>query len=286
MDKNIKDHINHLLGTRIKKIVPLSGGDISKAYLLQTETERFFCKVNLGSSAQSMFLAEMDGLQSISKTKTIKAPQVFFCKPLEKGGCLVMDYIEPKRPSSRDMELLGHQLAELHKTTAMDFGWDNDNFIGSLPQSNKKHGEWVSFYVEERLLPQLHMAENKKLLSGDEIPTQERMHDVIKKYCPETKPSFLHGDLWNGNYLIANDGTPYLIDPAVYYGHNEIDIAMSRLFGGFDTAFYNAYQELFPSAPLENERTAIYQLYYLLVHLNLFGSSYYGSVSRILKHYF
>lgn len=283
----LTEKINLQLGFRILKSNAISGGDISQAYLLETKSERFFCKVNEAARAYKMFLAEKAGLEAVAKTKTIAAPKVLLCDELEAGGFLLMEYIEPKSASSKDMELLGHQLANLHKnSTADQFGWETDNFIGSLPQSNKKHPAWIDFYVHERLLPQLRMAHDSGRLQESEIPSEEILLKTCAQLFPETKPALLHGDLWGGNYLISKNGAPYLIDPAVYHGHHEVDLAMTRLFGGFSTSFYDSYSERLPKIEGEKERIDIYQLYYLLVHLNLFGKSYYGQVKNILAKYF
>ena len=287
MDKYLKDHIATLLGISILKITPISGGDISQAYLLETTTQRFFCKLNLGKQAYAMFLAEKNGLEAISRTKTIATPKVLLCEALKKGGFLLMEYIEPKKASSSDMALIGHRLAALHQSSPSDtFGGQVDNFIGSLPQSNTKQHDWSTFYVQKRLWPQLEIARAKQLLDPAEIPSLQKMLKRCNSIFPEVKPSLLHGDLWSGNYLISKNGSPYLIDPAIYYGHHEVDIAMTRLFGGFNSAFYDAYAEHFPQPIDDTARMNIYQLYYLLVHLNLFGNSYYNSVHRILKTYF
>lgn len=234
-----------------------------------------------------MFLAEKEGLEAIANTKTIATPNILLCEKLKVGGLLVMEYIEPKNPTPKDMQLLGHHLAFLYNFNISEsFGWKANNFIGNLQQSNKKHINWAEFYVQERLLPQLKMAQDSKLLLSNEIPSETQLLKTCENLFPEVKPSLLHGDLWGGNYLISQDGVPYLIDPAVYYGHHEVDISMSRLFGGFGNSFYNAYWEHYPSQPQVKERAEIYQLYYLLVHMNLFGKSYYSSVSAILKKYF
>lgn len=266
---------------------PLSGGDISEAFCLYTQTERLFCKVNRGQSAYKMFLLEREGLDEINMLATIKAPKVYVLDKLKGVTFLIMEYIEPKTPTSKEMESLGHQLAEMHTTpVGSSFGWRENNFIGSLPQSNTEDNDWASFYVKERLVPQLKLANTKKLLHSSEIPQQEKMLMVCQNLLGAVKPSLLHGDLWGGNYLINSEGVPYLIDPSIYYGHNEVDIAMTKLFGGFHPSFYNAYFEHPPINQGQKERLDLYQLYYLLVHLNLFGKSYYGSVRNLLKTYF
>lgn len=287
MNKDLKAHIEYLLCINVEQIQLVSGGDVSKAYLLTTDSERFFCKVNYSPSAFKMFQSEKRGLKAIAQTKTMATPQILLCERLETGGLLLMEYITPKMPSAKDMSLFGYQLAALHKlSSAESFGWDTDNFIGNLPQSNRRHQTWIDFYVQERLLPQLKLAQESKLLPAEDIPSAERLFKWCENSFPKLKPSLLHGDLWSGNFLVSEKGEPYLIDPAVYFGHREVDLAMTRLFGGFNTAFYTAYSEQFPALGGEKERSEIYQLYYLLVHLNMFGTSYYSSCKAILQRYF
>jgi fructosamine-3-kinase len=184
------------------------------------------------------------------------------------------------------MALLGKQLANLHLNKSKTFGFNTDNFIGTLTQSNTTHQNWVDFYIEERLAPQLKIAVQKQLLSTVEVPETNTMKLKTTAFFKDVEPSLLHGDLWSGNYLIATNGTPYLIDPASYYGHSEVDIAMSLLFGGFGSSFYEAYHAVIHEETHTKARIELYQLYYLLVHLNLFGSSYYHSVKRIINKYF
>ncbi len=287
MDKAFIEHIEYLLCVKHCKIQTLSGGSISEAYLLETETEQFFCKINQGANALKLFQAEKEGLDAISQTKTIATPIVILCEAMENGALLVMEYIEPKRSDFKNMELFAHQLAALHQApTDAAFGWEGPNFIGSIPQGNAKNTNWSVFYVIERLLPQLKMAVAKKRLSIKELPSQVQLLKRCDSLMPEVAPALLHGDLWSGNFLFAPNGTPYLIDPAVYYGHHEVDLAMTRLFGGFDPSFYNAYNEHFSETDGTADRQELYQLYYLLVHLNLFGGSYHGAVVSILKKYF
>jgi fructosamine-3-kinase len=284
--KNLLNYLAELIGETITNYKPISGGDISNVFLLETKQNHFFLKVNSQKEAYTMFLAEKQGLEAIAQTHTIATPKVHYCGQYESDAFLLLKYIEPKTPSSKDFESLANQLAGLHKITASKFGWSQDNFIGSLSQTNQQHQNWATFYLNERISPQLELAKSKYLLSTNDIPEKQKIYSVFQELFQGITPSLLHGDLWSGNYLIAMDGTPYLIDPAVYYGHNEVDIAMSKLFGGFAPSFYQTYQEHFPSSEQTNARMDLYQLYYLLVHLNLFGRSYYDSVKRILTHYF
>jgi fructosamine-3-kinase len=287
ISSSFKEHLAQVLGCPIKKVESVSGGDISKSYCIHTSTDRFFCKVNENENALQMFLAEKAGLESIKEAKTIRTPNVLSCGKHNANSFLMMEFIESKRPTSKDMENLGHQLAAMHLAhIGESFGWQQDNFIGSLPQSNENSSNWSLFYTKERLLPQLEMALEKKLLNSIEIPSVEILLKSCQQFFPEVRPALLHGDLWSGNYLIDSQGIPYLIDPAVYFGHHEVDMAMTHLFGGFSSSFYAAYAEQIPQESLQNERKDMYQLYYLLVHLNLFGRSYYPTVIHLLKTYF
>ena len=286
MNTKFQDHISTLLNQPILSIYPVSGGDISLAYRVKTEAKTYFLKVNRGKDALTMFQTEKRGLEAIAQTQTISVPMVYACDDFENEAFLLMEYIESKRPNAEDFSRFGKALAELHQHTAENFGLDFNNFIGSLPQNNKQYSSWTNFYVEERLLPQLQLAKQNHLLSDNECPSEKIITERLENLFLNVKPSLLHGDLWSGNYLIAKDGTPYFIDPATYYGHHEVDIAMSKLFGGFGEDFYKAYYNILTADTKTSSRLEIYQLYYLLVHLNLFGKSYYSSVFRILKKYF
>ncbi|MGB5693940.1 MAG: fructosamine kinase family protein [Flavobacteriaceae bacterium] len=286
MEKLSQTSLESLMGAQIQKVVSVSGGDIAQSYLIYTSSDRLFCKYLRNPQAFHMFQCEREGLKAIRDTGTIKAPEVYYCEKAEAGAVLLMEYIESRRPSSSDMYSFGTQLALMHKEAASEFGWVSDNYIGSLKQPNNRHHNWINFYVEQRLEPQLEMARAKGLLSEKELPSNGVMKSTLKEITSDIEPSLLHGDLWSGNYLISTDGVPCLIDPAVYYGHSEVDIAMSRLFGGFQDSFYKAYENVLPSQGPVDDRIKVYQLYYLLVHLNLFGSSYYSGVKAILKSYF
>ena len=281
-----KDRLEQVLGTRILSWQAVSGGDIARAYLLETAEDRLFCKFMSGNAGLSMLRAEKAGLDHIRTTGTVKAPKVFFCQELVDEACLGMEFIASKSPSADEMRLLGEQLACMHQNTDSAFGYTSDNYIGSLPQSNKQHSSWLSFYVNERLMPQFKLALSRNRLQHAEVPEVSELMEKLRPYLQREQPGLLHGDLWSGNYLISSAGEPYLIDPAVYFGDPAVDLAMSRLFGGFGPEFYEGYASQGTVFPNEHERTDIYQLYYLLVHLNLFGRSYYVSVKNILRKYF
>ena len=279
-------HISDQIQSEITAFRPVSGGDISSAYLLETQNQKLFLKVNSKSFAKSLFLAEQKGLQAIEDTKTIAVPRVHLVGELGGKAFLLMDFIESRRPNAKDYTHLGRDLAKLHLASSDQFGFSSDNFIGSLPQYNAWHADWAEFYWDERIAPQLELTRKNEALEEKYIPSKDRAIKIFVQLFGEVSPALLHGDLWGGNYLIAIDGTPYLIDPAVCYGHSMMDVAMSRLFGGFDAEFYDSYHQIIPQPQFYREQIDIYQLYYLLVHLNLFGRSYRSSVVDILERYF
>lgn len=286
MIEDIIPVISEKLEGEIVSTKPLSGGSISSAYLINTTQAQFFIKINSADSAIEMFHAEQKGLEAIEYTDTIAVPHVHLVGTHNENAYILMDYVESKRPTPSDYGKLGEKLAMLHQIKADKFGFSSDNFIGSLPQSNNTHGNWSEFYWSERISPQFELAMEKELLRSEEIPSIEQFINIFNSVTSNVEPSILHGDLWGGNYLISNEGTPYLIDPAVYYGHYMVDIAMSQLFGSFGSEFYNSYHKIIAKSENYNEQIDLYQLYFLLVHLNMFGKGYYSSVSTILKRYF
>lgn len=273
-------------GLLIQSCQSVSGGDISDAYLLETDSGHYFLKTNPADDALLMFQLEQVGLEALDQHPSIRIPRVLGTYQFSGQAGILMEYIESKRPNDADWRLFGRSLAELHRETQAQFGWEQDNFIGRLPQSNHRHDTWTGFYAAERLSPQIELARTKGLLSPAECPNLSELKAGLEPYCEATKPSLLHGDLWSGNFLFDTSGQPCLIDPATYFGHYEVDLAMTRLFGGFRAAFYEAYAEIQPATAGIEQRNELYQLYYLLVHLNLFGRSYYTSVKKLLDRYF
>ncbi|EAR16616.1 fructosamine kinase family protein [Robiginitalea biformata] len=274
------------LGKRILSVTPVRGGDIASAYRVKTPGEMFFAKTMEGESGLQQLRAEAEGLRALSRTGTIRVPEIACVFPLVTGGCLVLEFIESRPGTPGEYRAFGIQLAELHSEPQEHFGWPGDNFIGSLPQSNTPGPDWADFYATRRLAPQYERAVSSGLLAPSEIPKPAAVARWLRTSAGEVQPALLHGDLWGGNHLIDRAGRAVLIDPAVYAGHSEVDLAMSRLFGGYPPDFYQGYHSVLPPAEGESRRRAIYQLYYLLVHLNLFGSSYAGGVREIGRDLF
>ncbi|RMG73992.1 MAG: ketosamine-3-kinase, partial [Bacteroidetes bacterium] len=196
---------------------------------------------------------------------------------------LVLEFVESGPQTPAYWERLGQGLARLHQVSAPAFGLDHPNFIGSLPQRNTWHEEWVSFFIHERIDPMLEAAVKRGALSIKEVRAMERLYQRLPDLFPPEPPALIHGDLWGGNLLCDVNSQPVLIDPAVYYGHREMELAFMRLFDRQPPAFLEAYEEIWPLAPGFRDRIDVYHLYPLLVHVNLFGGSYAGSVRRILR---
>lgn len=232
-----------------------------------------------------MFDAEHQGLELLRSNCALHVPQVITTGLIEDQAFLLMEFIEDGKPQCEFWEFFGTQLANMHRKSASFFGLDHHNYIGSLVQKNNPHSTWASFYAEERLLQQAEDARNSGLLSGEEMSAIEKICAKLGDWMPPEAPSLLHGDLWSGNYLCSAKSLPVLIDPAVYYGHREMDLAMTRLFGGFPEEFYRAYSSSFPLITGFEERLSLFQLYPLLVHLNLFGRSYASSVNAVIQRF-
>ena len=289
---------------------PVSGGDINDAYLVTlSDGQKVFLKVNTPGNA-AFFSAEQEGLAAIRKTNAIGVPEVIASGVFKGGGpaagrstgggsaagrskdCsfLIMDYLEAGPRKSDFWERFGRELAAMHRaqtdewTPGGKYGFTQNNFIGAGRQNNSVCDSWIDFFRECRLERQFKLAGlyfdsygRKAMLS---------LLDHLEEYLVEPEyPSLLHGDLWGGNFVTGPDGGAWLIDPAVYVGHAEADLAMTELFGGFAPAFYGSYKEVSPLLPGYADRRELYNLYHLLNHLNLFGEGYYGAVMRIIRRF-
>ena len=291
---SIEEVLISVLGSsaRIVRSEHVSGGDINQAYRLTlADGTQIFLKANTGKDI-SFFKAEADGLNAIAGSGSIGVPRVLgFGTDKKHGAFLLLEWIERAVKPARDFwENFGRRLAALHRanTTTLTpggcFGFTKDNYIGASSQVNEPCNRWVDFFRDRRLAPQFRMApryfdaaDRKRI---DRL--LERLGDVLEE--PDS-PSLLHGDLWSGNFIVGPDGEAWLIDPAAYVGHAEADLAMTELFGGFNSVFYSAYKEIAPLHPGYERRRGLYNLYHLLNHLNLFGASYLGSVRSALKIY-
>jgi len=282
MTDQVREAIAAALGARVQAARALSGGDINEAHAVALDDGReIFVKTNRAPPA-GMFPAEARGLDWLREAGAVRVPAVLAADE----RFLALELIGPGKPGPRFDEELGRGLAALHQATPAAFGLDHDNFIGRLPQSNRTAAAagWAAFYRERRLEPQLQRAAAAGLLPAGLRRDFDRLFARLEVLVgPEEPPARLHGDLWGGNLMCDPAGAPCLIDPAVYGGHREMDLAMMRLFGGFRSAAFAAYHEAYPLAPGHAERVPLYQLYPLLVHVNLFGGSYVASVTSAVS---
>lgn len=285
LKKALQQTLEQSLQVHILEDRSISGGCIHDARQLRTTKGSFFLKQNEGELGLALLQAEREGLQTLATVAKAHVPEIVCFGQAENTAYLVLSFIESGQRSPAFWQQFGEALADLHQYTDKQFGFPSDNFIGALPQANDRRNDWASFYKEVRLLPQLQMAlQHNQLTHKDEIAF-DRLFDRFDQYFPEEPPTLTHGDLWSGNFLCNEAAKAVFIDPAVSYAHREMDLAMSRLFGGFTASFYESYEAHFPLAPNFESRLPLYQLYYLLVHVNLFGGSYVGSVRGVLKQY-
>ncbi|MBZ0105562.1 MAG: fructosamine kinase family protein [Sulfuricella denitrificans] len=263
--------------------LPLGGGCINATYRFAGGGMDYFVKINI-PAREAMFAAEAAGLQEIRDSHAIQAPAPICHGATEQASYLVLEFLDLAPCRETTGEQLGRQLAGMHAHTAAQFGWRIDNTIGSTPQSNTPHPDWISFWREERLEYQLRLASQNGIdgkLKKNGACLLDRIEQFFPGYAP--LPALLHGDLWNGNCAALAHGEPVIFDPAVYYGDRETDLAMSELFGGFSPRFYAAYGEVYPIDPGYKIRKILYNLYHILNHANLFGGSYVEQASRMLE---
>ncbi|MEJ5255855.1 MAG: fructosamine kinase family protein [Acidimicrobiales bacterium] len=281
--------VGRVVGARVTGLEPVTGGDTNRAYRMTLANgERVFVKTS-GESPAGSFTVEAAGLEWLRETHTVRVPEVRAVQDTADGAdprFLVLEWVETTRRDGSCDEQLGRALAALHRFGAPGFGLDHDNVIGPLPQSNAPLPTWADFWAQRRLLPLARRAVEIGRLPADAFGVFDRLAGRIDTLAgPEEPPARLHGDLWAGNAIADRSGQPWLVDPAVYGGHREVDLAMMRLFGGIDDRCFAAYEEVHPLADGWRERVGLWQLYPLLVHAVLFGGGYGASALRVARRY-
>ena len=266
------------------------GGSINECYRWESSAGPLFVKV-AAARGGPMFAAEAAGLEELRSADAVRVPRVLGSGQNESNSWLVLEWIPFGRSSTAVEARLGEQLALQHRRTARAFGWSRANTIGSTPQVNTWTADWVEFFREHRLRYQLDLAVrgghggNRLRVSGERLLNQ--LGAFFTDYRPI--PSLVHGDLWGGNWAADAAGCPVIFDPAVYYADREVDLAMTRLFGGFGADFYAAYEATWPLDPGARERVDLYNAYHVLNHLNLFGDGYLGQalslLDRLISYY-
>ena len=298
MTASIRNYLNQSLSETLSvqisslEVRSIGGGCINETYKVRVNGGiNFFLKINSVSKFPSLFGKEKHGLDLLRSHKTISVPSVVECGQLEDHQFLLLEWIESGVKTEGFWKLFGEQLAMLHRQTWSNkdgqtlVGLDRDNYIGSLPQFNNQQQNWIDFFYRHRLQPQIRMAKDQHLLQPKHVNVFEKLPSRLQEIFDSEQSALLHGDLWSDNIMCNQNSQPMLIDPAVYFGHRSMDLAMTTLFGGFDKIFYESYDYHFNFPENYREQWEICNLYPLLVHLNLLGLSYRGQIENTLKNF-
>lgn len=288
MNNHWKLLIEEDLGVSLDSWQPLSGGDFAKSYraVVNKNGNKLFLKTH-ANPPPFHFSTEAKGLQWLAQTNTVRVPVVLGVS--DEIPYLALAWVEETRQltggSAGEVEF-GEQLAALHRAPWAVFGREDKRSTGSLGLPNEPSQSWAEFYASQRLLPLAKIAANRQALSGNLIDAIERLAARLDEHVNSTtSPSLLHGDLWAGNRVVDSNKQSWVIDPACHGGHREFDLAMMRLFGGFEDACFNAYQAAYALDDGWHERVALHQLAPLIVHAIKFGSSYIGPTRDALSQY-
>jgi fructosamine-3-kinase len=279
----IAQQISNITGNKfeIANRKSIAGGCINQGYAVSDGDRTYFVKINR-ASALEMFVAEAFGLEQMYATKTIRIPQPI-CWDVVGDSCyLVLEWLDLGGSSNQSWEMMGKQLAAMHRVgIASFFGWERNNTIGSTFQCNTQTDNWANFFSDRRIGYQLQLAQRHgtSFLDADKVIISVK--NILAEYHPQ--PSIVHGDLWSGNAAILRTGEPTIFDPATYYGDREVDIAMTELFGGFPAAFYRGYNREWQLDEGYQQRKTLYNLYHILNHFNLFGGSYLSQTNRMIQ---
>ncbi|MDH3322621.1 MAG: fructosamine kinase family protein [Flavobacteriaceae bacterium] len=278
--QQLQDHLKE----KITGISALSGGDINETYKISTDQNTYALKVNRKDAFPQMFEKEKLGLDRISATGA-RVPKAILTYTSSTDQFLLLEYIEEVTVQPEFWENFASDLAKIHRTSDALFGLPYNNYIGSLKQINTQTNSWESFFVNHRILPLMQKAFDAHLLNKNHLKGFENLFGRLNELLPVEKPSLIHGDLWAGNLMKGADQTPVFIDPAIYFGNREMDLAMTQMFGGFDQVFFKYYDAIFPLEIGWQQRIKIHNLYPNLVHLVLFGKSYLGGIESVIKHF-
>ena len=259
----------------------VKGGDIHETYQVIVGTEQYFLKFNRSEDALPMFTCEQQGLDTLRPF--VPTPRVKEVGQVSSGAYLLMAYYPPGKPDDQFWQIAGSQLARLHQQTGTEYGQTKPSYLGSIPLPAQTGPNWNDVFIEGMLRPMLEKAEERISMDAELAALWMEARDIIMDLLIDEPASLLHGDLWSGNLYCTAEGTPLWIDPSVRYGHRELDLAMTSLFGGFPTGFYTAYNEVYPLLPGWEKRESVYQLYFLFAHLALFGLAYLDQAKHTLR---
>lgn len=282
---HLQSFLSQKLQNPVLEIKSVGGGCINQTYKITTADKYFFCKLNSASKFPHLFEKEKNGLELIQKHNVIKTPGIIDYSIIGNEQILTLEWIEEGNRKDEFWKTFGQQLAALHQISTEEFGLKEDNYMGSVPQINRQEKNWVLFFRANRLEPLVKLCVNKNLLQPKHQEQFEILYQRLPQIFDNEKPALIHGDLWSGNYMCDKKGMPVLIDPAVYFGHRSVDLAMTTLFGGFHKSFYQAYHHYFPLPENYREQWNACNLYPLLIHLYLFGKSYLSKIEQTLDQF-
>ncbi len=285
MLQSIIEHIAAACGIHLTACNAVQGGDINECFQLQAAGKSYFLKLNDAGSLPGMFAAEAEGLQALSSGSTMIVPQIIQYGIEQNKQWLLLQWLEKGSNHNNQVKSFGAALARMHQQPQAYFGWPRHNYIGSLQQANTQQDSWASFYTQCRIMPLVKLLLNAGIFSPEDLQLADVFCTIAGNLFPQEPPALLHGDLWAGNYMISTTGEAAIYDPAVYYGHREMDIGMTALFGGFGQTFYDGYNETYPLHEGWQQRLPLTQLYPLLVHAVLFSGHYVESARSILKKF-
>ena len=281
---HFKEKLQERLVENIKSINSIAGGDINDVYKIITNQNTYVLKVNRKDLFPEMFKKEKLGLEILAAAG-VKSPEVILTFSDSEYQYLVLEFIEEESINLVFWKNFAEDITKIHRTTAKSFGLDHHNYIGSLHQDNSEKNTWETFFIENRIKPLVKTAFDKNRLDRNHLKQFESLYARLNDILPTENPTLLHGDLWGGNLMKGKNQTPVFIDPAVYFGHREMDIAMTQLFDGFDNSYLDHYNEIFPLEKGWEERITIHNLYPNLVHLILFSRSYLGGIEKVIRQF-
>jgi len=285
LHQHIETSLNQKFSTKLNcRWQQIGGGSINNTYKIISEYHTFFVKTNTLYVFENGFKEEVLGLQFLENHSAL-VPKIIIEGAFNNSIYLVLEWIESGNITSNFWEKFAFQLANLHQHKGEKFGLGHHNYMGQLFQNNSFFNNFSDFFIENRLKPQVKLAFNSKRLQQKHVFLFENLHKKLPEIFPIEEPCAVHGDLWSGNFICSTNEKAIFIDPAVYYGHREVDLAMSLLFGGFSNGFYNYYQQIYPLEKGFMERKDYYNLYPLLIHLNLFGGSYLKNIESIITKF-
>ena len=279
--KDLIERIEDNLSIKIDQTISVHGGDISQSFALKANNgSRYFLKYNDSDQHDLIMSSERTALKLWDKN-AIKSPQLIFHFMGTGYSAILLEYIDiHKSWNSKSIENFVNALVHMHSIHNHSYGFHETNCIGSLKQINQWYDRFEDYYWDSRIKAQIILANAKGYL--DPVENYEFLYERFSEF-PLEPASLIHGDLWSGNYIQDESSNIYFIDPSISYGKREMDLAMMQLFGGFPDKIFEVYNDKLPLAGGWRSRTPFFQLYYLLVHLNLFGTGFLSSVKSILE---